>query len=424
MKHKDLPFVCHDCALIFVKLSIHRCDRILYKGAIGPLEYTSHPELLLSDHKPVRGLFLAEGRQIDPEKHHTALQKVLRTLDTLENDAMPDVSVSTSEVSFEGVNYLSTGKKMLTITNTSSVVVEWSFIPKFGESEFCKGWLRVFPTTGILPPGEKCDVELSLRLDPSTAAMANLGTPEICDDILVLHLDRGKDYFISISSTTVRSFMCTTIDDLVYLTKPASVVPVGPIVRPTVDPTDGSVPMHVPKEAWLIVDHLLRCRAGESDLFIQPGTVDGVQEVVQRLDTGVPLDEDVSIHSVADVLVKWLMALPEPIIPFSIYKQCIDARKSYASCKQIVNGLATAHQYMFLYVTSLLRDHLHFCAEAGHQAKPDEFALLFGSCLLRQPPRGNSAADEARMVSNDIAGLKKQAEFVLHFIVNTDTTEL
>lgn len=44
--------------------------------------------------------------------------------------------------------------------------------------------------------GESCHIQLDLCIDKTTAPAMNLGTKKI-EDILVLHLKGGKDFFVS-----------------------------------------------------------------------------------------------------------------------------------------------------------------------------------------------------------------------------------
>ena len=112
------------------------------------------------------------------------------------------------------------------------------------------------------------------------------------------------------------------------------------------------------------------------------------------------------------MLVKWVSALPTPIVPEIAYAAAIEARDSYPKCRRVVNALDTAHQFAFLYITAFLREYIRGNPDT---ARPEELALIFGSTMLRAP--GSSAAVER---SAGVSMLKKQAAFVLNFLVNED----
>lgn len=65
------------------------------------------------------------------------------------------------------------------------------------------------------------DIELELFVNKSTATKLNSGEEKI-EDILVLHLDRGKDYFLSVSGNYLPSCFGTPIHTLCYMREPIS----------------------------------------------------------------------------------------------------------------------------------------------------------------------------------------------------------
>lgn len=52
----------------------------------------------------------------------------------------------------------------------------------------------------ILLTGEKCDIKLEVYVDKKSAFKLNSGEDKLYD-ILVLHLDGGKDIFITVTGT-------------------------------------------------------------------------------------------------------------------------------------------------------------------------------------------------------------------------------
>lgn len=98
------------------------CDRILWKGhGITQLKYRSHPECKLSDHKPVSALFKSQIRVIDPVKYRKTHEEVLKKLDKLENEFLPQVMVDQTEVIFDTVCFLESQSKDIIIANTGQV---------------------------------------------------------------------------------------------------------------------------------------------------------------------------------------------------------------------------------------------------------------------------------------------------------------
>lgn len=63
------------------------------------------------------------------------------------------------------------------------------------------------------------EIELELFVNKTTATKLNSGEDKI-EDILVLHLDRGKDYFLSVSGNYLPSCFGTPIHTLCYMREP------------------------------------------------------------------------------------------------------------------------------------------------------------------------------------------------------------
>ncbi|CAG2123259.1 unnamed protein product, partial [Medioppia subpectinata] len=75
------------------------CDRILWrtKQPTEQLQYRSHPKMMISDHKPVSALFEASIKVIDDKKYRKIYEEVMKKLDKLENEFLPQVAVDKME---------------------------------------------------------------------------------------------------------------------------------------------------------------------------------------------------------------------------------------------------------------------------------------------------------------------------------------
>lgn len=98
------------------------CDRVLWKGdSIASIKYRSHPDLKISDHKPVSAIFDAQIRVIDMTKYRKIHEEVMKKLDKLENEFLPQVMVDTTEIIFDVLKFLEPSSKELIIANTGQV---------------------------------------------------------------------------------------------------------------------------------------------------------------------------------------------------------------------------------------------------------------------------------------------------------------
>jgi len=58
--------------------------------------------------------------------------------------------------------------------------------------------LYIHPPLGILTPNEKVTINLTVNVTEITANLFNIGKEKV-EDIIILHLENGKDYFVRIN---------------------------------------------------------------------------------------------------------------------------------------------------------------------------------------------------------------------------------
>uniref|UniRef100_A0A8D2MYX0 phosphoinositide 5-phosphatase n=1 Tax=Zonotrichia albicollis TaxID=44394 RepID=A0A8D2MYX0_ZONAL len=190
------------------------CDRILWKGQnIAQLSYRSHMALKLSDHKPVSSVFDIGVKVVNEELYRKAFEEIVRSLDKLENANIPSVTLSRREIHFKDVKYMKLQVERFTIRN-GQVPCQFEFISKPDEYNYCKEWLTANPCKGFL-----LSVELEVFVNKSTATRLNSGEEKL-EDILVLHLVRGKDYFLSVTGNYLPSCFGSPIHTLCYMREP------------------------------------------------------------------------------------------------------------------------------------------------------------------------------------------------------------
>ncbi|CAH0382748.1 unnamed protein product [Bemisia tabaci] len=201
------------------------CDRVLWKGdAIHQLSYQSHPSLRISDHKPVSAVFNSEIRFIDAQKYRKIHEEVMKKLDKLENEFLPQVTVEQTEIVFNSVRFMEPQTKELIIANNGQVPVQFEFIKKLDEGHYCKDWLNIEPFMGFIMTGEKCDIKLEIYVDKQSASKLNAGQDKL-SDILVLHLKGGKDIFITVTGSYERSCFGSSLEALARISVPVKEIP-------------------------------------------------------------------------------------------------------------------------------------------------------------------------------------------------------
>lgn len=216
--------------------------------------YTSHQRVLSSDHKPLDAVFTLDYDAVDPQLKAKVHQEVARELDKAENEGRPVVTVVIDHhhdhdenmhgdvecATFEGVNfghvkYNHPRTRNITVANTGRVPATVGFIDRSVDQAQPTGvapsWLSIrFDRRSdnegsnseelpqyTLEPGDAANVELTLHVHDIKAVRAFNGGLEKVEDVLVLRIHNGRDYFLPLRGTWLQSSFGHSIDKLIRI---------------------------------------------------------------------------------------------------------------------------------------------------------------------------------------------------------------
>lgn len=343
------------------------------------LDY-SRSELNVSDHKPVMSTFRITVKVVIENEREKVYNEVMKILDQYENKSLPMVGLDKLNLDFGEVRYNQTLTLPINVTNTGKVAAQFRLVPKLDEPKICKPWMSISPTYGMLIPGEQqATINFTITVDNQIASALNSGR-EILEDIIILRLENGRDYYITVTGRYARSCFGMSVDDLVMYTDPIREVPLDPIKRAQKYRTDQSAALCVPKELWQIVNAIYEKGLHEPDLFNSAGFAEEMYEIRECLDTGAPFG-DYRIHSMAEVLISFLSNLSTPIVPPKLFPTLeLDSQNIQAYARKFLEELPPIHYNVFVYITSFFRECLLY--KEGNQLSTAKLARICYNCLV------------------------------------------
>ncbi|OBZ76964.1 Inositol polyphosphate 5-phosphatase OCRL-1 [Grifola frondosa] len=351
-------------------------DRILYMVAdsvsVKQLEYTSHSEITMSDHRPVSAEFDVKIPAVDDARYETFVQRIWRDVAEFENsDERPNIKISDSIVEFGKISYNQCVSRTIELENIGKVPCAFRFVSPAPGTPICPEWLKIERMTGLVLPGEKIIISLSALVENATAARLNLAQTHL-EDTLVLHTALGRDHFISITGDYQRTCFATSLAWLVRLPGP---------VR-TLKSQDDLLPegraINAPREIMKLVNWLMSNATDVTGLFVTKGEDELVTQIRECLDTGAEFvfgcseTEPRVAWAVADTLVRLLESLSEPVVPASLHARCIQMT-SRDEAFELLDAFPTITVNVWISITAFL----HFIGQQqSSELDTEQLAVL------------------------------------------------
>ncbi|KAJ2726908.1 hypothetical protein GGI07_000236 [Coemansia sp. Benny D115] len=261
------------------------CDRILWwtrpgcEEGVCSLSYEAVQQLLTSDHKPVRSVIALDVWRVDSEARHAVYRDVLRELDRFENECIPVAALESTSVDFGPVWFGREARRSMRLQNVGQVPLEFSFVATPSRSSYAPPWLHITPDCGMLLPGQSCNLSFTALVDRECSAALNT-REEGLSDILVLHLTRGRDYFVQVQGDYQVSVYGMSLDVLVHCKQPVRQMRPADFARCL-----ESGQFSVPRCVWEMTDFLSRYAVDRGySLFYWPGDRELARRVREWLD--------------------------------------------------------------------------------------------------------------------------------------------
>ena len=392
------------------------CDRILWKGVeVSQLSYSMHSDILSSDHKPVSALFNVEIRGVDKKKLDKVGQEVRGEIAENQHEYIgtPVVKVSPSIIKFEDLQFHEQVTKTLTITNTSSIPVKVFFGQTKTPDAQLSPYLRICPISYMLLGNSSFQASLTIMVGLETIPLISKGE-FVIELMLVLQVEGGIDQYVYVTGNYLPSSFGVSLELLSKKTDPIRRLSTMDIGRAT---RKSNTRHSIPKEIRLILEYLYAKALLTKGLFTTQGLKSEMRHIREALDTGMKLPELHSVHSAADFLITFLMALDDPVIPCRYHVQCTKAADDFEEAKRIIETLPPVHRSTFQYLIAFLKELLS--NSSVNRLTAPYLSSVFALCILRPRILYN---DSGKLEKNDLRGGTKihklKSSFLQLFLTN------
>lgn len=161
------------------------------------------------------------------------------------------------------------------IRNSGTAIAHWHFVPKLEDKSVSKHFVKFSPVLGMLLPNEEVEVSVEACIDVATARALNKGT-EVLDDIVVLRIENGCDFYLEVKANYARSCYGMSLEELVCTWDP-----VRNTNLPSAEP--GPENLHIPREEAVNQANQQAAAAATGGLEVGAGKEMSIPKEVWRL---------------------------------------------------------------------------------------------------------------------------------------------
>ncbi|KAF9552113.1 DNase I-like protein [Agrocybe pediades] len=363
-------------------------DRILSMCSplcrLDQVSYTSHSEIVMSDHRPVSAEFSLTVDEYDTESLQSNIRQLFQDMDHLDGDgthSRGSLKIEDTYVDFEKISYGSRVERKVLVTNTSKAPCAFRFVPVQLDNPIHPEWLDINPMMGVLLPNESTHITLTAHVDDEIAAMLNQRSSDL-SGTLILHTVLGKDHFISVSAEYQYTCFANKLSRLTRLRGPIRSMESPHALLPE------NHAMNAPREIMRVINWMMSNSTNTEEMFLQPGDDKMVANIRECLDTGAefpyaPDSQDPKIPlAFATTLLQFLDSLVDPVIPASLHAQCVEMTNRDEAF-ELLDALPPVSVNVWISLTAFL----HFlCQGTKAELHAEQIATVFAPILLRDDP--------------------------------------
>lgn len=416
-------------------------DRILWydpkdvsRPQVECLGYKSAMELASSDHKPVAALLGIKVRKILRDvfdEHHQLINRLLdkyevgffcvgagpldhkvnQLLRNLQNDAYPDVKVSTNIVELGEIRFLESKELDISIENVGKIAANFDFLFPWDLQAAQEGsngtispqtsssWLAPVPASGTLLP--RASTISKIVAAPGSDALKTLNRGEPMDEVLVLRVLNGSEKFVNVSGRFmescfglplplygalalsgkgIRDLGWKGLEALAKEPNPAGTNPPAPLVqmiewllRHGMDVSGlFGTPLNTKKEVELYIRECLDLGVDWSEAVLMGRDLSGSSQSLslQTVSDDIlapawnatllkPDDKSLAVHSMCSTVLRFLAELDDGLIPARLLPRLLAEGASTAEAGMIVLRQIPEQNFnTFFYVVNYLKEVL------------------------------------------------------------------
>lgn len=386
-------------------------DRILHMSAVNvPVtqrSYCSHPQITMSDHRPVSADFDLNVSIVDKQRREIAVSRLHRDLWGVEESSrIPKIKLQPTALDFGKVYYRRLVRRTLIIQNDGQIPCVYRFVAADAEQPICPQWLKIDPVVGLLRPAESLTITVTVFIGDSSASQLNLAPPRL-DCTLILHTALGKDHFISVAGEYQYTCFANKLSRLTRLPGP---------VRTMKSPNDGvsqRQSVNAPREIMKLINWLMTHVNDPSDLFNGIPEQSICMTIRECLDTGdqFPSLESREEHgplaiAITSTLVQLLESLVDPVVPAYLHARCLQMT-SRDEAFELLDEFPPESVNVWISLTAFLHYmSLQKLPSTNQVGMAERLATIFAPVLLR---------DDAMGAFPPASPIGKR-KFLLHFI--------